>query len=143
MGFKWLGANERIRLLRGRKEEKKKETSGHTVTDLIMSPTPIPVSGDSTQFYVIANSFSLTICHTISSYEADLNNSSAPISLSHATSHIALFSSSIVQCRNDLLRELFTLVQTTRQSISLGCVTDDSALQTFLERFDLNRECVE
>lgn len=66
--------------------------------------------------------------------------------LYHTTSHIGLFSSSIVQRRNDLLRELFIMVQTTRQDmkfISLGCETDDSDLQTFLERFDLNKECVE
>lgn len=63
-----------------------------------------------------------------------------------ATSHIAFFFSSIVQRRNDLLRELFVMVQTTRQdmeSISLGCETNDSDLQKFLERFDLNKEFVE
>ena len=58
----------------------------------------------------------------------------------------AFFSSSIVQRRNDLLRELFIMVQTTKQdmqSISQGCESDDGDLQKFLERFDLNRECVE
>ena len=51
-----------------------------------------------------------------------------------------------MQRRNDLLRELFITVQTTRQdmeSMSLGCEADDSDLQAFLERFDLNRESVE
>ena len=51
-----------------------------------------------------------------------------------------------MQRRNDLLRELFIMVQTTRQdmqSVPLGCETDDGDLQTFLEKFDLNKECVE
>ena len=29
------------------------------------------------------------------------------------------------------------------KSIPLGCETDDSDFQTFLEKFDLNKECVE
>ena len=84
----------------------------------------------------------------ISSYEADLNNWSTPIwfmpcILSHKP---FFFLSSVVQRRNDLLRELFIMVQTTRQdmqSMLLSCETDDSDFQTFLEKFDLNRECVE
>ena len=56
------------------------------------------------------------------------------------------FLSSVVQRRNDLLHELFIMVQTAKQgmkSIPLGCETDDSDFQTFLEKFDLNKECVE
>lgn len=64
----------------------------------------------------------------------------------YAMQPLTFFSSSIVQRRNDLLRELFIMVQTTKRdmkSMSLGCETDDSDLQTFLERFDLNKECVD
>ena len=56
------------------------------------------------------------------------------------------FLSSVVQRRNDLLHELFIMVQTARQdmkSIPLGCEADDSDFQTFLEKLDLNKECVE
>ncbi|KAF8797902.1 hypothetical protein BYT27DRAFT_7203588 [Phlegmacium glaucopus] len=49
----------------------------------------------------------------------------------------------IVARRNALLRELFYMVQTTRQEmifVSPGCEAEDSDLQTFLERFDLSKD---
>ena len=52
----------------------------------------------------------------------------------------------IVARRNEFLRELFIMVQTIKQdmiSVSPGCDIQDNDIKTFLERFDLSKECVD